>query len=194
MLSFIYRLLLKIFYTLEKSNNIRYVQLGKNAHLKPGAKISNSVKDKTKIKIGDDSIIRAHLIVEDDGKIIVGSNSYIGDNSKLYSLASIRIGDRVLIAHNVNIYDNNSHPIQPIDRYEQSKNQLQSLPTNNSHVVKSEIIIEDDVWIGMNSIILKGVTIGKASIVGAGSIVTKSIPAYTIVGGPQAEIIKKINP
>lgn len=56
---------------------------------------------------------------------------------------------------------------------------------------KGKILIEDDVWIGANSIILSGVTIGRGSIVGAGAIVTKNIPPYSIVVGTPAQIIKK---
>lgn len=55
---------------------------------------------------------------------------------------------------------------------------------------KGEIIIEDDVWIGMDSIIMSGVTIGKGSVVAAGSVVTKNVPPYTVVGGNPARIIK----
>jgi acetyltransferase-like isoleucine patch superfamily enzyme len=54
------------------------------------------------------------------------------------------------------------------------------------------IVIEDDVWIGMNSVILKGVTIGKGSVVAACSVVTKDVPPMTLVGGNPAKIVKKI--
>ncbi|EMF49988.1 Acetyltransferase [Streptococcus parauberis KRS-02109] len=53
------------------------------------------------------------------------------------------------------------------------------------------IIVEDDVWIGTNAIIMSGVTLGKGSIIAAGSVVTKSVPAYTIVGGIPAKVIKE---
>ena len=56
----------------------------------------------------------------------------------------------------------------------------------------SPVVIEDYVWIGMNSIILKGVTIGKGAVVAAGSVVTKSVPPMTVVGGNPAEVIKKV--
>ena len=63
----------------------------------------------------------------------------------------------------------------------------------NWEVVKSkEIAIENDVWIGMKSIILKGVTIGEKSIVAAGSVVTKSVPANTIVAGNPAKVVKHL--
>lgn len=55
---------------------------------------------------------------------------------------------------------------------------------------KGNIVIEDDVWVGANSVILSGVTIGSGSVIGAGSIVTKDIPKYSIVGGNPAKVIK----
>ena len=63
--------------------------------------------------------------------------------------------------------------------------------SNNDIFSKGDIIIEDDVWIGSNSIVLSGVKIGRGSIIGAGSVVTKSVPAYSIVVGNPAKVIKK---
>ena len=54
------------------------------------------------------------------------------------------------------------------------------------------IVIKDDVWIGMNVIILKGVTIGEGAIVGAGSVVTKDVPAWTVVAGNPAKVVKHL--
>ena len=61
-----------------------------------------------------------------------------------------------------------------------------------SNVTSSNIKIEDKVWIGFNSIILKGVTIGQGAVIAAGSVVTKDVPAFTLVGGNPAKIIKKL--
>jgi maltose O-acetyltransferase len=58
----------------------------------------------------------------------------------------------------------------------------------------SEIVIEDDVWIGFNSVILKGVKIGRGAIIGAGSFVTKDVEAWTVNVGNPLRCIKKINP
>ena len=66
------------------------------------------------------------------------------------------------------------------------------LSVDKLHKVDSEVIIEDDVFIGMNTIILKGVTIGARSIIGAGSVITKSIPSDCIAAGNPAKVIKRI--
>ena len=62
-----------------------------------------------------------------------------------------------------------------------------------SNVNSAPITICDDAWIGMNCIILKGVTIGEGAIVGAGSVVTKDVPAWTVVAGNPARVVKKIS-
>lgn len=62
---------------------------------------------------------------------------------------------------------------------------------NTEAVSKGKIIIEDDVWIGTNVIFLSGITVGQGSVVAAGSVVTKSFPAYSIIGGNPAKLIKK---
>ena len=58
--------------------------------------------------------------------------------------------------------------------------------------VPEEIVIEDNVWVGMNCIVLKGVRIGRAAIVAAGSLVVKDVPSFTVVGGNPAMVIRKI--
>jgi len=62
---------------------------------------------------------------------------------------------------------------------------------DNEKISKGPIIIEDDVWIGSNSVILSGVKIGRGSIIGAGSIVTKDVESYSIVGGNPAKFLRK---
>lgn len=61
---------------------------------------------------------------------------------------------------------------------------------NQEGISKGDIIVEDDVWIGFRSIILSGVHIGKGSVIAAGSVVTKDVPPYAIVGGVPAKVIK----
>ena len=60
--------------------------------------------------------------------------------------------------------------------------------------IKGRITLEDEVWIGANSVVLAGVTIGKHAVVAAGSVVTKNVPAYSVVVGNPAKVIKQYNP
>ena len=97
------------------------------------------------------------------------------------------IGNYVNIGGNCMIYDTDAHPIDYMAR-----RGLKKVDLNNprTFVQSAPVTIEDDVWIGANCIILKGVTIGARSVIGAGSVVTKSIPADCIAAGNPAKVIK----
>jgi len=103
---------------------------------------------------------------------------------------SITIGNRVMIGANCTITDTNSHSLDFKERFPDYYN----LNRNGwkEHVITAPVIIEDDVFIGMNTIILKGVTIRKGAIIGAGSVITRSIPSYVIAAGNPAVPLKNI--
>jgi maltose O-acetyltransferase len=116
-------------------------------------------------------------------EISLGENIHISKNTSITTSkngkSKIIIGNDVMIAHNVLIIGGN-HNISRID-----------IPMNQQGEGKDgDIIIENDVWIGAGSIILTGVHIAKGSVVAAGSVVTKDIPAYCIVAGNPAKVIK----
>jgi acetyltransferase-like isoleucine patch superfamily enzyme len=105
--------------------------------------------------------------------------------------AEVTIGNRVMIGANCTITDTDSHSLNYKERYPDYYNLRNA---NWKEEVKSlPVIIEDDVFIGMNTIVLKGATIGKGSIIGAGSVITKSIPSFVIAAGNPAVIIRKID-
>lgn len=151
-------------------------------------------KDKTGISLGDNCHIKGELInISGEGKLQIGDWCYLGENSTLWnSGADLIVGDRVLIAKDVFIANNNTHPIDPLERHNHYKAIISTGHPKDIDLDAKAIVIEDDVWIGCHSIVLKGVTIGKGSIVAAGSVVTKDVPAYTMVGGNPAVVIKKI--
>lgn len=99
------------------------------------------------------------------------------------------------------VYDHNSHSLDYKEREKDIIQQLQDyrngaifIENKNWDVVETKPIkICSNAWIGMNCIILKGVTIGEGAIVGAGSVVTKDVPAWTVVGGNPATVIKELN-
>ena len=105
----------------------------------------------------------------------MGDNVVIGDGSTIMStLSNIYIGNNVITGPNITIRGGD-HRIDMVGKYIIDVGEEEKLHENDK-----DVIIEDDVWIGQNAIILKGVTIGEGSVIGAGSIVTKDVPPYTI--------------
>ena len=115
--------------------------------------------------------------------ISLGNDVYIGSGAKFSSISSISIGNKVMFGPNVTIMGGD-HNTTTIGKY--MFDVEEKLPNNDL-----PIVIKDDVWIGCNSIILKGVTIGQGSIIGAGSLVIKDVPDYSIAVGSPAKVIKK---
>lgn len=115
--------------------------------------------------------------------ISLKDNIFIGENASFVcGIAKIYINSNVMMGPNVSLITG-SHRINVIGKYMiDVKNKL---PENDK-----DIIIEEDVWIGANAIILKGVTIGKGSIVAAGSVVTKDVEPYSIFGGNPAKKLR----
>ena len=182
--------------TIERDKFFRTnAHLDASVKLSPDATIVNLPGNSELIYVGSGSVLRGQLLVfPHGGKILIGQDCYLGDGSRIWSAESIKIGSRVLISHNVNIHDTNAHSVNPRARYQHF---LEIMATgypreNNVDIVSSPITIEDDVWIGFNSIILKGVRICRGSIIAAGSVVTKDVPQYSIVAGNPAKVVKKI--
>jgi acetyltransferase-like isoleucine patch superfamily enzyme len=111
--------------------------------------------------------------------IIIGEYTRI-HGSCLHSYSSIEIGKRCLIAANCQIIDSSGHDLS----FENVENRINT--KGDCH----PIVIEDDVWIGANTIVLPGVRIGRGSVIGAGSIVTKDVPPMVIAAGNPARVIK----
>lgn len=136
-----------------------------------------------KISIGEKCIIedRVSLRISHPfaahNYIAIGDRSFLGCGCEINTGTRVVIGNDCLIASNTTIVDT-GHEIQ------------KGTNINLQPVTSTEIIIGDDVWIGTQCIIIAGVTIGKGSIIGAGSLVNKSIPEYQIWGGSPARFIK----
>lgn len=114
--------------------------------------------------------------------ITIGNDVYIGPCAMFRSIKDIKIGNKVLFGPHVYIMGGD-HNYREVGRFMfdvKNKRQDDDLP----------VVIEDDTWIGCNVTILKGVTIGRGAIVSAGSVVTKDVPQYAIVGGIPAKVLK----
>jgi acetyltransferase-like isoleucine patch superfamily enzyme len=140
--------------------------------------------------IGINTHIRGELFTFPHAeKMYIGDFCHVGANSRIWAANVIEIGNRVLIAHDVNIFDSNTHPISPKERAAQYVSIITTGHPKQIDLKQSFVKIKDDVWIGAGTIILKGITIGEGAIVGAGSVVTKSVEPYTIVAGNPAQKI-----
>lgn len=168
--------------------------IGPHSVIYDSAQIINNLSVRENIIIGDYVHIRGQLLLfAHGGRIRIGDYCYIGTNTYIWSAKNISIGNRVLIAHNCNIFDNDTHPINPALRHNQYKEIISKGHPKIIDLKEEEVILEDDVWVGANSIILKGVTIRKGAIVSAGSVVTKDVTPHSIVGGNPASFIKFIS-
>ncbi len=136
-------------------------------------------------------MMEGNLVSERDGAtIIIGRNTFIG-GSMIASATRIEIGDDVHIAWGCNIVDHNSHAIAWRHRKDDVRNWYHN-QKDWTHVPTSPVKIGNKCWIGLNVIILKGVEIGEGTVVGAGSLVTKSLPAWTVAVGNPAKVIREI--
>ena len=123
--------------------------------------------------------VSAILIDVQNAKVSIGDNSRL-KGVYIHTKKEISIGKNCLIAAGVNIIDSNGHILDSLDR-------------TKGRDVPKEIIIEDNVWIGLNSIILKGTKIGKNSVVASGSVVKGVFPENSLIAGNPAVLIDKIN-
>ncbi len=129
-------------------------------------------------ELGTDSIIEDYATVANGmGGIVIGARTLVGIANVL--IGPLRIGNDVIIAQNV-VLSGLNHGYQDI-----------RLPIRNQPCSAAEIVVEDEVWIGANAVITAGVRIGKHAVVAGGSVVTKDVPPYSVVGGNPARILRQ---
>jgi acetyltransferase-like isoleucine patch superfamily enzyme len=166
---------------------------GSGTQVLPAASIRNAQKRNASILIGKRCIIEGELFVfAHGGEIEIGDWCYVGPNSRIWSGCKITIGNRVLISHGVNIFDNLTHPIDPEARHKQFVDIYRSGHPAEIDLDDRPVSIGDDCWLGAGCIVGRGVTLGEGAIVGAGSVITKDVPPFTIVAGNPARIIRQV--
>jgi acetyltransferase-like isoleucine patch superfamily enzyme len=104
------------------------------------------------------------------------------------------MGDRVLVAHSVNIFDNLTHPLKAAERHEQFKQILTEGHPRELSLGEQPVTIHNDAWIGAGAFVLRGVTLGQGAIVAAGAVVTKDVPPFSIVAGNPATLVRELTP
>lgn len=144
-----------------------------------------------KLTVGQDCILNTKISFDrSNAAFNCGDRCYIGF-SNIVIADHVSLGDDVVISWGVTIVDHNSHALMWNDR----ANDILDWGKGTkdwSNVVIAPVNIKNKAWIGFNAIILKGVTIGEGAIVAAGAVVTKDVPAYSIVAGNPAKVIRNL--
>jgi acetyltransferase-like isoleucine patch superfamily enzyme len=181
------------------------IRIGKNLHILNTDVFRAELPD-ARIEVGDDfiSYYWVKIAAWSRGVITIGDCCSIGSRSRINCRERVTIGNHVLISWDVEIADYDPHPIDPVLRArEMEYSHYMTLPRFSRRpapdfdraayaFITKPIGIEDDVWIGARVLILKGVRIGRGSIVAAGSVVAKDVPEYVIVAGNPAKVVKQI--
>ena len=154
------------------------ISLGKNCVLDEYCKLSAQGDDESAIFLGDEVLLgRGVVLGTRDGRIEIGDFCNIGANCRMGTTTQIKIGKHVLMAANCYI-GGAQHKFDRLD-----------VPImRQGYDSRGGVVIEDDVWLGTDVKILDGVTVGTGSVIGAGSIVTKDIPPYSIAVGAPAKV------
>jgi acetyltransferase-like isoleucine patch superfamily enzyme len=160
------------------------------------ASIANNGGNPDAIYIGANSAVVGRIIIfPQGGRVTIGQKCFVGEGTRIWSSSSVTIGNYVLIAHNVDIHDNISHSLSWRERRAEIDNMLPHLGayTHTFDLQAAPVVIEDDVWIGFGASVVGGVRIGRGAIVGAGTIVTKDVPAFTLVVGNPMRVIRRLD-
>lgn len=131
--------------------------------------------------LGNDSTIEDFTTINNGvGDVLIGDRVRVGMSNVL--IGPVTIGNDVMLAQNI-VLSGLNHGYEDIN-----------IVPHKQPVTKKKITLEDEVWIGANSVVVAGVTIGKHSVIAAGSVVTKNIPPYSVAVGNPARVIKQYNP
>ena len=178
------------------------VKIGENSMFMDSARIDCRIDTgKQRISIGDDCVLGCTFVFESDqGFVSIGDRSFIGGGTQLISRSKIEIGNDVTIAWGCCIYDHDSHSLDWHARIEDLRCLREDLRASRDPLASKDwsvvrtkpIRICDKAWVGMNTIILKGVTVGEGAVVAAGAVVTKDVPPWTVAAGNPACVVKHI--
>jgi acetyltransferase-like isoleucine patch superfamily enzyme len=167
-------------------------ELGAGSVLHPTAVVYN-LGLPSNVRIGSDTHISGVLqVFADSGVIQIGSSCFLGDNSRIICADRVQIGDRVQIAHNCTIFDNDVHSLNAELRHREYLSNITGGQRNLTGIPTKPVVIEDDVWIAAHCIILKGARIGAGAVIGAGSLVTGDIPPMVLAYGNPARVVRSL--
>ena len=174
----------------------KHIKKGTNSNINRLQLNVRSPQDRIYIEIGEESVICATINVE-NASVKIGDRVLINEGTTLYCTNGITIGSDVMFSWGCTVVDSNFHSIVSAERLKDLANARKEYEagilgqnTDRAAVKSAPIVIKDKAWIGFNSMIMKGVTIGEGAVVGAGSVVVNDVPDYAVVGGNPAKVIK----
>jgi acetyltransferase-like isoleucine patch superfamily enzyme len=175
---------------------LRGATVDETVFLGHAAYCKNCKSDPARITIGAHCVVRGLLRIEahGDGHIALGEKVYLGDDVIVSASAGVTIGAGTLIAHGVQIFDNDSHPIDAGERARQWDAILGLGPNTPITIKAAPLTIGAQCWIGFNAILMKGATLGDRSVVAAGAVVTGPVPPDVVVAGNPARIVRHLTP
>lgn len=156
------------------------------AHIRDFAVMAAALKDLFG-SVGPDVVVRPPVVVDVGFNIDIGEGTFINLNVTLLDTYPIRIGKNVLIAPNCAFYPV-GHPVRATDRVAYGADGT----VTGKYTSGAPIVIEDEVWIGGNVVVTQGVTIGARSMIGAGSVVTRSVPPDVFAAGNPCRVIRPL--
>lgn len=124
------------------------------------------------VHVGSGTSVRCH-----EGTLRIGEKTVIGRNATINSYLDVVIGESVLVADQVYVSDFD-HRAGDRDR-----------PIKDQGIVKARVRVEDDVWLGVKSTVVKGVVVGRGSVIGANAVVTRDVPPYSVAVGIPARVV-----
>ena len=180
--------------TLEAVARLRLKAAGLHVEAAPSARYSArkiSAPHGGRLVIGQGSLVEGGIAFEQAGaEVRIGARSFV--NAQLAAAELITIGDDVLVAWGVTIVDHDSHSLvfgkrkDDVSLWARGEKRWDDVPVE-------PVTVGDKAWIGLNAIILKGVTLGEGAVVGAGSVVTRNVASWTVVAGNPARVIRMLS-
>lgn len=152
----------------------KFIDVGYRCQLEGGVRILGDCA----VSLGDRTVLRRNVTIGGHGELLIGHGTVVNEGTIISATRKVQIGSNCMIAPRAYILD--------VDHQYDRRD----TPISKQGYTSQPVVISDDVWIGAQAIILKGVKIGTGAIIGANSVVTTDIQPYSIVGGSPARLLK----
>jgi len=160
--------------------------------------VCGTIPDGARVEIGPESIFLGRLYFHLPGTFRMGARSYVGPGTEIHVTRSVSIGNDVMVAWGCTLLDTDNHALPPAQRARDvliagGFRGLTLADKDWSSVRCEPVVIEDTAWLGAHCIVLPGVRIGAGTVVGAGSVVPRSVPSDVVVAGNPARVVRPVN-